>query len=875
MSIRKEEVSRYQLTPDEEALISSYHEQLPERADCNSVIDLVRDADRFDAEAQNLKSKLEGEKSKEVSLRLSLDQIKGLADENIDPVQEPKKSSGTALIGAGSLAVAAGIALAVVVMPYLAALSAFGAILVVLGIVNNNKFKIQKQAYESYTAEAARHKEAKRQRDEILAQLDDVLASIKSTNEGIVAAESSRDQCRRESSEWFAKWAQDGTACTEYSIRNLSDIFESVRAARKKQAVLKEKQAIAINTESQLAEVRKAVDEACPEIAGIAPDEALKTLRNKENKYKALFSQYQNAVRKERESLEEIGISREAIEQVDSPKMASLIESRDKSREILNRSISDFNSVLNRIGIEISESNPAQGIHKAEQMLGEYNSYIQRVKEEEARREQKGQSIERLRNKLNESAEVIGSLYAELELPERLALIRKDIAAESSLKDRITNAVRTESSLKTKIDEIETQIMTFVGKYGKNGLPHEKALSDIFGKTSDFKNLMTAKSQLEKQAATIKQEEKGNTVALSEEEKALRSSIASLETRRDELLVEYTQKDDFIRHADSALEKYGDVVQEINQLYEQKQKAQNTLIMLKRTIQLITKAKENLANRYLSKVEQLFNSYMHLWLQNEAVRGVLDIDFNVKIEENNKVHVAEGYSTGYCDLIDFCMRLSLVDTLFENEQPFLILDDPFVNLDVDRLEKALELLNLMAANKQIVYFVCHPIRAIETDENEDVRQEFIKLAEETKKSLGEKRIAAASVQNRVLRKSPKELYKVKDRSAAVPFRLVKKNFIITNNIFSMQFAVNEFGAPKDNTYELFFIDEKGHVLNERQILEISNGELSKDRITFSLNTREDSGNVYELMIRESGQDDFEVIARIPIKAQLAFASFDF
>ena len=39
----------------------------------------------------------------------------------------------------------------------------------------------------------------------------------------------------------------------------------------------------------------------------------------------------------------------------------------------------------------------------------------------------------------------------------------------------------------------------------------------------------------------------------------------------------------------------------------------------------------------------------------------------------------------------------------------------------------------------------------------------------------------------------------------------------------MQFAVNEFGAARDNTYELFFIDEKGHVLNERQILEINDG----------------------------------------------------
>lgn len=76
--------------------------------------------------------------------------------------------------------------------------------------------------------------------------------------------------------------------------------------------------------------------------------------------------------------------------------------------------------------------------------------------------------------------------------------------------------------------------------------------------------------------------------------------------------------------------------------------------------------------KYNRKVEQLFNSYMQVWLNNDAVKGILDIDFNVQIEENDKAHVAEGYSTGYCDLIDFCMRLALVDTLFENEQPFLI-----------------------------------------------------------------------------------------------------------------------------------------------------------------------------------------------------------
>ena len=49
---------------------------------------------------------------------------------------------------------------------------------------------------------------------------------------------------------------------------------------------------------------------------------------------------------------------------------------------------------------------------------------------------------------------------------------------------------------------------------------------------------------------------------------------------------------------------------------------------------MISRAKDNLADRYLSKVEQLFNDYMHVWLGSDAVRGILDIDFNVSIEEN-------------------------------------------------------------------------------------------------------------------------------------------------------------------------------------------------------------------------------------------------
>ena len=57
-----------------------------------------------------------------------------------------------------------------------------------------------------------------------------------------------------------------------------------------------------------------------------------------------------------------------------------------------------------------------------------------------------------------------------------------------------------------------------------------------------------------------------------------------------------------------------------------------------------------------------------------------------------------------------CMRLSLVDALFGDEKPFFILDDPFVNLDDEHTKRALEMLDKIAEDHQVVYLVCNTSR---------------------------------------------------------------------------------------------------------------------------------------------------------------------
>ena len=56
------------------------------------------------------------------------------------------------------------------------------------------------------------------------------------------------------------------------------------------------------------------------------------------------------------------------------------------------------------------------------------------------------------------------------------------------------------------------------------------------------------------------------------------------------------------------------------------------------------------------------------------------------------------------------MRLSLVDALFGDEKPFLILDDPFVNLDENRTKGAMRFLTEIAKEYQVIYFTCHGSR---------------------------------------------------------------------------------------------------------------------------------------------------------------------
>ena len=160
---------------------------------------------------------------------------------------------------------------------------------------------------------------------------------------------------------------------------------------------------------------------------------------------------------------------------------------------------------------------------------------------------------------------------------------------------------------------------------------------------------------------------------------------------------------------ESNLEAVFDVENRIDELTvsidEMKQKCE----ILEKTKKYLETAKEKFSSHYLNNMKKGFVEKLKL-ISGKDIEANLDVNLNVKINEQGSGKEINYFSTGYKDLIYICMRLSLIDSLFEKEKPFVILDDPFVNLDENKIKNATELLKNISEKYQIIYFVCHNSR---------------------------------------------------------------------------------------------------------------------------------------------------------------------
>ena len=136
------------------------------------------------------------------------------------------------------------------------------------------------------------------------------------------------------------------------------------------------------------------------------------------------------------------------------------------------------------------------------------------------------------------------------------------------------------------------------------------------------------------------------------------------------------------------------------------------LRVIQKTKVYLEEAKDILTSKYLSKTKSAFDKYIKL-IANEAGDGFnMNTSFSVMKEERGSLKESEAYSRGTRDLYALATRLALIDSLYENESPFIILDDPFAYFDDEKLLGAVKVLKAIAKQKQILYLTCTKARVI-------------------------------------------------------------------------------------------------------------------------------------------------------------------
>jgi DNA repair exonuclease SbcCD ATPase subunit len=97
--------------------------------------------------------------------------------------------------------------------------------------------------------------------------------------------------------------------------------------------------------------------------------------------------------------------------------------------------------------------------------------------------------------------------------------------------------------------------------------------------------------------------------------------------------------------------------------------------------EFLKRASYNLSSRYLRKMEQSFKENYEKASDSAMPTPNIDAELGLSFRDGGAERGTEWYSEGIRSLINLCMRLALTDALFENEAPFLVLDDPFSELD--------------------------------------------------------------------------------------------------------------------------------------------------------------------------------------------------
>lgn len=293
-------------------------------------------------------------------------------------------------------------------------------------------------------------------------------------------------------------------------------------------------------------------------------------------------------------------------------------------------------------------------------------------------------------------------------------IVRANIQRYKDAQDDFNDISRENKDLENKIKELENAIQHFLGQFNSSttALTTEEKIGELnthLRKKKEIEDQITEKESLLKTFISMNQLDVIDDANFSIEEE--NQKIADIDLKIDALNSEKT----------TLLNKCAEYENEIAMLDEYNSERENVEIdirimeeeyrLLNLSMDYLTHSQNCLLEKYVKPMKDSVNKYISLLLKDTEDYSI-DVNFNFQFMTEGGLKGIDSYSRGYQNIISLCMRLALIDCLYPQEKPFIILDDPFVNFDDEKLELCKALIRTISKQYQIVYFACHKSREI-------------------------------------------------------------------------------------------------------------------------------------------------------------------
>lgn len=284
--------------------------------------------------------------------------------------------------------------------------------------------------------------------------------------------------------------------------------------------------------------------------------------------------------------------------------------------------------------------------------------------------------------------------------------IANEYVEYNSLKKKSFN-IRN-SNKASEIERIEEGIGSFLKQY------------EVFSSANQFtEELHSLKNKVLRYAVLQEKQEKYN------ETKTL---IPHIQNEKLPSLDELNQKlQSLSEDLDSTRKRMQDYNRTLEQLQEQYEEWEENKIKLEETVAIqeeerqkynhvlkakeyLGLAKESMTSKYARPIFESFSKYYEMITKGTTERYHIDANTAITVEEHGKQREVNALSAGYKDLIGLSLRVALVDAMYQEETPMLIMDDPFVNLDDEKVGAAKEFLQQISEKYQVIYFTCSNAR---------------------------------------------------------------------------------------------------------------------------------------------------------------------